>query len=166
MKSIRNVLTGTLLAGGALLTAATSYSIATAADAPTTPAATAPSDGHHWHHHRGFWHVYGKLGLTDAQKESIKAIFTAAKPQMTTLRQQAQANRLKLLQTNPGQSNYSAVVAEVAQSNAALSTQRATQMAELHAQIYNSVLTAPQKAQLATLQAQMAAKITARDSAH
>jgi periplasmic protein CpxP/Spy len=165
MTSIRNVLAGTLLAGGALLTAATSYSIASAADEATSPdAATTPS-GPHWHRHGGGpWHMYGKLGLTTDQQASLKAIMTAAKPQMKSLHQQMQANHLKLMQTKPDDPNYANVVAEVAQSNASLTSQRTSQASELRAQMY-AVLTPAQKTQLATLEAQWAAKAAARTEA-
>jgi protein CpxP len=165
MTSIRNVLTGTLLAGGALLTAASSFSIASAADESTTPAATTAPSGPHWHHHGGgLWHIYSKLGLTSEQQASIKAIMTAAKPQMKSMHQQMQANHLKLMQTKPDDPNYANVVAEVAQSNASLTSQRTNQQSELRAQIY-AVLTPAQKTQLTTLEAQWAAKAAARTPA-
>ncbi len=80
MKSIRKVLAGSF-AVGALLAAATSFSVASAQDG-STAATTEPSGphGHGGHHHGGPWHIYGKLGLTPEQKASIKAIFAAAKP--------------------------------------------------------------------------------------
>jgi periplasmic protein CpxP/Spy len=149
MKSIRNVVAGTLLAGGGLLTAAASLSIATA---QTTPAATAPAGPHGG----GPGRMYSKLGLTAEQQSQIKAIFTAAKPQMKSLHQQAQANHLKLIQTKPDDPNYGTVSTEVAQADATLASQRSTQRAELRAQVY-AVLTPTQRTQLATLEAQWAA---------
>jgi Spy/CpxP family protein refolding chaperone len=154
MKSIRNVLAVTLLAGGALLTAATSFSIANAADDTAPPPASgAPGPGPHGF---GPWRIYGKLGLPAEQQASIKAIFTAAKPQMKSLHEQLRANHLKLMQNKPDDPNYATVVAEVAQTNATLASQRTTQGAELKAQVY-ALLTAPQKTQLAALEAQWAA---------
>jgi Spy/CpxP family protein refolding chaperone len=166
MKSIRKVLFGTLLAGGAALAVAGGFSIA---DAQTTSTATTTppgGQGGHWGHHRhgGMWHLYSQLGLTAEQKASIKSIFQAAKPQLQTLHQQAQANHLKLQQATPGGANYSATVAEVAQENATLASQRTTQSEEIRTQIY-AVLTPTQKTQLATLQAQWAAKAAARQAA-
>src|SRR5450631_626748 len=76
MKSIRNLLLATLLAAGAMLTAATGTSIA-AADAT-----------HEWHHHGGPWHLLGKLGLDATQKQQIKDIMAAAMPQMKSLHEQ------------------------------------------------------------------------------
>jgi Spy/CpxP family protein refolding chaperone len=160
MKSIRNVVAGTLLAGGALLTAATSISIATAQTTTATAATTTPpSGGGGWHghgRHGGPWRILHKLGLSEEQKASVKGFLTAAQPQMKTLHEQERANHLKLQQTAPDSANYSTVVAEVAQSNATLSSQRTTQGAQLWSQIYG-VLTPTQKTQLATLQAQWAA---------
>ncbi len=110
--------------------------------------------------------MYGKLGLTPEQKTAVKAIMDAAKPQMKTLHTQAEANRLKLMQTSPADSSYATVVAEVAKSDAALASQRATQAAELRAEVYNTVLTPEQRTQLAALQLQWAAKIAAREAEH
>jgi Spy/CpxP family protein refolding chaperone len=160
---------GVVVTGGALLAAAAGFPVARAADEAATAGAAAPapaSPKDQWHRHgRGPWHMYSKLGLTADQKTAIKSIMNAERPEMEALHQQMQANRLKLLQTNPGESNYASVVAEVAQSNAALMTQHATQNAAVQTKIYTTVLTAEQKAQLATLQQEWAAKIAARQAA-
>jgi Spy/CpxP family protein refolding chaperone len=164
MKSIRNVLFGTLVAGGAVLATVGGLSIASAQEATTAATTNTGPGGHFHHHHGGMWHEYSKLGLTDDQKASMKAIFTAAKPQMQTMHQQMQANHLKLMQTKPDDPNYQTVVAEVAQSEATLASQRSTQRSQLRAQLYG-VLTPTQKTQLATQQAQWAARAAARQSA-
>ena len=164
MKSIRNVLFGTLVAGGAVLATVGGLSIASAQEATTAATTNTGPGGHFHHHHGGMWHEYSKLGLTDDQKASMKAIFTAAKPQMQTMHQQMQANHLKLMQTKPDDPNYQTVVAEVAQSEATLASQRSTQHSQLRAQLYG-VLTPAQKTQLATQQAQWAARAAARQSA-
>jgi periplasmic protein CpxP/Spy len=156
MKSIRSVVAGTLLAGGAILATATSLSIATAqTTTATTPAAAAPS-GPHGPHGFGPGRMFKKLGLTPEQQAQIKAIFTAAQPQMKSMHEQMRANHLKLMQTKPDDPNYGNVAAEVAQSNATLASQRTTQGAALRTQMY-AVLTPAQKTQLATLEAQWAA---------
>jgi protein CpxP len=163
MKSIRNLLAGSLLAGGALLTAAAGVSLASAADEATTTPAPTEGGGHgpgpHGPGHHGFGpgRIFSKLGLTAEQKQSIKAIFTAAKPQMKTLHEQMHANHLKLMQTKPDDPNYANVVAEVAQSNATLASQRTTQGSQLRAQMY-AVLTPAQKSQLAALEAKWQAE--------
>jgi protein CpxP len=158
MKSIRNMLTATLLTAGAVLTAAAGMSIASA---QTTTGATAtppagPSGHHGWGHHRGPWHLLSKLGLSDAQKAQVKTIMTAARPEMQSLHEQMHANMQKLQQTQPTDANYSTIAAQVSQTHGSLSAQMMTQQANIRAQIYK-VLTPAQQTQLATLQAQMAA---------
>jgi Spy/CpxP family protein refolding chaperone len=93
--------------------------------------------------------------LSAEQQASIKSIMTAAKPQMKSMHDQMRANHLKLMQTTPDDPNYGNVVAEVAQSNAALASQRTARAAELRTQMY-AVLTPAQKTQLTALEAQWA----------
>lgn len=159
MKSIRNVSAAGLLAGAVLIAAAAGFSPANAADdaTATAPAATPGPHGHGWRHHGwGPGRMYSKLGLSAEQKESIKAIMTAARPQMQSMHAQAKANHLKMMQTTPDDPNYATVVAAVAETNAALASQRTTQMSEINAKIY-ALLTQPQKTQLAVLEAEWAA---------
>ncbi len=152
MRSIYTVLAGTLLAGGVLLGTAAGFSSASAAD---DASALSPPAGHGPH---GFGpeRIFGKLGLSAEQQASIKSIFAAAKPQMKNLREQVRSNHLKLIQTKPDDPSYGNRVAEVAQSNAALASQRTTQGAELRTQLY-AVLTPAQKTQFAALEYQWAA---------
>ena len=63
MISIRNLLAGSLLAAGALVTAATSISLATAADDTATTTTPPPPGPHGWHHH-GAGHLLSKLNLS------------------------------------------------------------------------------------------------------
>ena len=163
MKSIRNLLTATLLTTGAVMTAAAGLSIASAQTTTTTPPA-GPSGHHGWHHHRGPWHLLSKLGLSDAQKTQIKSIMTAAKPEMQSLHQQMRANMQKLEQTQPSDANYSTIASQVSQTHGSLSAQMMTQRTNVRAQIYK-VLTPAQQTQLATLQAQMAARWQSREAA-
>lgn len=158
MKSIRNVLMASLLASGTLLTAAAGISMAGAADdASVTPPPPGPGAGPHGWHHHGPWHLLGKLGLSAAQQASIKAIMTAAHPQMQSLHEQMHANMLKLHQTQPTDPNYSSIAAQVSQTHGSLSAQMMTQQAEVRAQVFK-VLTPAQQTQLAALEAQMQAR--------
>lgn len=165
MNSIRNLLAGTVLATGALLTAGAGMAIAGAVD-EAPPAAGAPREHgpgeHGWHHHGGPMHVYEKLGLSDAQKAQIKTIMQAAGPQMKTLHQQMRDNELKLHQVQPTDSNYDAVVSEVSQANGTLHGQMAVQMAGVRKEIFTKVLTASQQTQLQQLEAQMQARMQER----
>jgi Spy/CpxP family protein refolding chaperone len=158
MKSIRNLLAGTALAAGALLGAGTIVSIATAADATTPAPSTAPPDGHGWHHHRhGPGFLYSKLGLTDAQKASIKTIMQTNGPQLRALHEQLRANSLKLQQTQPNDPNYSNVVSQTAAANAAVHQQVDTLQATIRQEIF-ATLTPTQQTQLQELQAQAEAR--------
>lgn len=154
MSSIRKVLAGSALAGAALFAVSAGFRVANAADtaAATAPAATPTPGAHGW----GPGRIYSKLNLTSEQQASIKAIMTAAKPQMQSLHAQMKANHQKMQSTTPDDPNYASVVAEVAQTNATLASQRTTQMSQIRAQIY-ALLTPAQKTQLATLEAQWAA---------
>jgi len=158
MKSIRNLVTATLLTTGAVMTAAAGLSIASAQTTTTTTTPPAAPSGHHgWHHHRGPWHLLSKLDLSDAQKAQIKSIMTAAKPEMQSLHQQMRTNMQRLEQTQPSDANYSTIASQVSQTHGSLSAQMMTQRTNVRAQIYK-VLTPAQQTQLATLQAQMAAR--------
>jgi Spy/CpxP family protein refolding chaperone len=140
------------------MTAAAGLSIASAQTTTTTTTPIEPTGGHPgWHHHRGPWHLLGKLGLSDAQKTQIKSILTAAKPEMQSLHQQMRANMEKLQQTQPTDANYSTIASQVSQTHGSLSAQMLTQRATIRAQIYK-VLTPAQQTQLVTLEAQMAAR--------
>ena len=167
MKPMRKIFAELLMSGGVVLTAMSALSTAACADdaAAATTAAGAPAAGtpgvgpHGWGHGPGGdgpGHFYSQLGLSAEQQASIKSIVTAAKPQMRSMHDQMRANHLKLTQTKPDDPNYGNVVAEVAQSNAALASQRTAQMAELRTQMY-AVLTPAQKTQLTALEAQWAA---------
>jgi protein CpxP len=155
MKSIRNVLTATLLAAGAVLTAATGMSIAGAAEEAAAPQTPPPAGTHGWHH--GPWHLLGKLDLSAAQKQQIKDIMTTAHPQLQSLHEQMHANSLKLQQTKPTDPNYASIAAAVSQTHGSLSAQMMTQHSEIRAQVFK-VLTPAQQTQLAALEAERQAK--------
>jgi len=163
MKSIRNLLTATLLTAGAVLTAAFSLSIASAADETATGQPPGPGGWrHHGHHGWGLGHLYHQLGLTTTQQASIKTILTNAGPQLKSLHQQIRANQQKLWQTQPNASNYTSIVAEVSQANGALDAQLISERANISAQIFNGVLTGPQQTQLIALEAKIQAARAAR----
>ena len=164
MKSIRNLVTATLLTTGAVMTAAAGLSIASAQTTTTTTATppTGPSEHHEWHH-RGPWHLLRKLGLSDAQKAQVKSIMTAARPEMQSVRQQMRANMQKLQQTQPTDANYTSIVSQVSQAQGSLFAQMMTQRANIRAQIYK-VLTPAQQTQLTALQAQITARRQSREA--
>ena len=152
MKAIRNVLTASLLMAGAVLTAAAAMSVASAAE---QAAATQPPPGAEERNHRP-WHLLGKLDLSAAQKQQIKDILDAARPQMRSLHQQLQANALILRQTQPTDPNYANIASQASQTHGSLTAQMMAQRAEMRAQVFK-VLTPAQQTQLAALEAQMPA---------
>jgi periplasmic protein CpxP/Spy len=155
MKSIRNSLLAALAAAGVVLTAASAgMSVASAADDAATT--QSPSGHHEGHRHGGEMRLLRKLDLNAAQKEQIKAIMTAARPQMQSLHEQMQANSAKLRQTPPTDPNYAGVASQVSQTHGSLSAQMMTRRADIRAQVFK-VLTPAQQGQLATLEAQMQA---------
>ncbi|MHB8719855.1 MAG: Spy/CpxP family protein refolding chaperone [Steroidobacteraceae bacterium] len=155
MKSIRKVLTATLLAAGAALAAATGMSIAGAAEQAVAPPPPGP---HGWHH--GPWHLLAKLDLNAAQKLEIKDIMTTAHPQLQSLREQMRANSLKLQQTKPTDPNYANIAAAASQTHGSLSAQMMSQRSEIRAQVFK-VLTPAQQTQLAALEAEAQANMQA-----
>jgi Spy/CpxP family protein refolding chaperone len=117
---------------------------------------------HGWRHHghergehgRGPMMMFGRLGLSDAQRESMKSIMTANRTALENMHQQSQANSLKLRQAKPDDPHYASIVASVSQANGSLLTQQITLEANTRAKIYG-VLTPAQKKQLADSEAKM-----------
>jgi protein CpxP len=113
--------------------------------------------GGHGHHHGGQMMALKKLNLTDAQRASIKQIFQSSFAQNKTQRTALHQQRSAFESMTPDQVGYTAAASRLAQSEAAATQVRVQQQANIRAQIY-AVLTAPQKAQLATLKAQQDAR--------
>jgi len=151
MKSIRNSLTATLAAGALL--AATGMSFAGAADDAAATQPPPPPGMPGWHHQGGPWRLLGKLDLSAAQKQQVKEIVTAARPQMKSLRDEMQANSQKLWQTQPSDPGYAGIVSQVSQMHGSLAAQMMAQRADLRAQVFK-VLTPAQQTQLAALEAE------------
>lgn len=126
-----------------------------------TPFAFAQQSGHAWHGHHGMamgGHMYKQLNLSDTQRTQIKQMMqqgrAQAKPQMHALRQARQAFEA----ATPGTATYQTAASNMAEAEADAARTRATQRADLRAQIYQ-VLTPEQRSQLASLQAQRQARI-------
>jgi Spy/CpxP family protein refolding chaperone len=129
-----------------------------------TPFAFAQQAGHAWHGHHGMamgGHMYSKLGLSDAQRTQIKQMtrrdFAQSKPQRQALRRARQAYE----SATPGTAAYQTAVSNMAEAEADAARSRATNRANLRAQIYQ-LLTPAQRTQLANLQAQRQARIQQR----
>ena len=153
MKAMSRVMAGGLLACMAMVVAA-GPTAGAGADAPGAPA-DAPS-AHGWHHHHGdVAAMFHRLGLTDAQRASMKSILQAARPAIKDLHEQMRANFKLLQQTTPDDSNYAQLVARVGQENGALTTQLINARSKVFSQCY-ALLAPDQKTHLAELQAKRA----------
>ena len=89
-----------------------------------------------------------RLGLDDTQRETVRNIMDAAKPEFQALREKAQANRNTLTSLDAG----SAEVQNIAISNGELATEATLLFARVRGEI-NAVLTEEQRAELAELKA-------------
>ena len=134
--------------------------ILASAVAVTTFAATAQTAGQHggWHSHgHGQLMALNKLNLTDAQRASVKQIMQTSFAQNKTQRQALGQQRSAFESMTPDQVGYQAAAASLAQAEGTAAQARVQQRAAITAQVY-AVLTAPQKAQLATFKAQQLAR--------
>ncbi len=100
--------------------------------------------------------MFRELGLTGAQRQSVRAIMAGVRPEFRKLHEQMRVNSTKLGELTPDDRNYPAVAADVARENGALFTQFTEQKAELRAKMY-AVLTPAQKKLLAQRRAEMRA---------
>jgi Spy/CpxP family protein refolding chaperone len=169
---------GTLIAGGLLTCLAVVVAAGPAAAQADAPgAASAEQHEHAWDrgddgdldrggehgwHHRGWDHGHGgivamfhELGLTEAQRTTMKSILEGAKPALHGLHDQLQANSQLLWQTPPDDKSYAQVVAKVSQENGALLTKLISQHSAVYAKCY-AQLAPIQKTRLAELQAEHA----------
>ncbi len=100
--------------------------------------------GGHRHGHMGY--LAKQLNLTDAQKAQIKTMMQAQRATLRPLMQQMAQNRLAMLNATASGAFDQAKVQAIATQQSQITAQLAVQKASLHSQIYNTVLTADQKA--------------------
>jgi len=114
-------------------------------------------EGHH-HHGPGMLGPMGlllhKLDLSDAQRSQIKSIMSSEKSEFEALRASTAANHEALAKTPPTDAAYDGLI-QTAQSNA---SNHVALLAKTWKQIYTTVLTPEQKAQIPTLVAQAEAR--------
>ncbi len=95
-----------------------------------------------------------ELGLSAEQRQTIKGLFEAARPQVQAMRDSMRSNADKLRGTMPDDPNYATVVAQVSQAAGELASRMVTEGSQLRSQVYG-VLTKDQKAKLPQIEAQM-----------
>jgi len=146
-----------------LLAAAVAAALGTAApvfaqDAPPAPMAAQHCDHHGhqgWKHHRGMKMMRNlhQLDLSDAQKQSIHTAFKSSRAGMRTQFEGLMQQRRAFETAVPGTLTFNTAYGSYAQAAAVVAQARVKAEADLRVQIYN-LLTEPQRAKLATLQAQ------------
>jgi len=95
-------------------------------------------------HPRMFERMASELGLSDAQRQSIRGLYESARPAMQQRREQARANAELLRKTEPGDKDYQAVVARVSRTAGELAAAAISDGAQLRAQVWG-VLTPEQR---------------------
>ena len=111
----------------------------------------------HRHGHMGY--LAKQLDLTDAQKAQIKTMMQAQRTTLRPLMQQMAENRLAMLNATASGAFDQAKVTALANQQAQLMAQLSVQKTQLHSQIYNTVLTADQKAKADQLRQNQIARI-------
>ena len=106
-----------------------------------------------------------QLGLSSEQRQSIKGIMDAARPQMQTLHESMRTNAEKLRSVQPDDANYATVVQQVSQAAGELASRMVTEGSQLRTQVYN-VLNKEQKQKLPQVQAQMQEQARERFQRH
>jgi Spy/CpxP family protein refolding chaperone len=98
-----------------------------------------------------------ELALSPEQRQTIRGFFSSAQPGFQKLHEQMRANTKLMLDTQPDDPKYQAVVQQVSQSSAELAQQMVLQSSQLRTQVYG-VLTPEQKTKLKTKQTEMQAR--------
>lgn len=88
-----------------------------------------------------------ELGLSDAQKQTIKGLFESSRPDMERMGQQARDNAELLRSTKPDSPDYKAAVARASRTAGELASEAVNHAANLRAQVWN-VLTPEQRVKL------------------
>lgn len=104
-------------------------------------------------HPRMFERMAGELGLSEAQRQSIRGLFESARPAMEQRRAQMRTNAELMRRTQPGDRDYQAVVERVSRSAGELAASAVSDAAQLRAQVW-AVLTPEQRTRLQQLQEQ------------
>ena len=92
-------------------------------------------------------HMADHLDLDDAQRDSVRNIFEAAKPEIEALRDKARANREALEALETSSAAYSAELNNIAISNGELATEATLLFTRIRAEVH-AVLTDEQIAKL------------------
>ncbi|MDQ3635587.1 MAG: Spy/CpxP family protein refolding chaperone [Acidobacteriota bacterium] len=109
----------------------------------------------------GIGHMFRMLDLTDAQKEQMKTIRQTSRENTKSLREQMKSNRQQLQQLTENGTFDEGAVTAIAGQQGQLHAQMTVAKLRVRSQMYN-VLTADQKAKLATIKAEFKKKMEER----
>jgi periplasmic protein CpxP/Spy len=98
----------------------------------------------HRHGHMGF--MAKELGLTDGQKQQVKTLMESQRTATRPLMLQMAQNRAAMITATAGGAFDQAKVQALATQQSQIMAQFMVQKANLHSQIYNTILTPEQKA--------------------
>ena len=151
---IRSTLLAALLACSSLAFAATPQQTA-----PSGSSATAPRA-----HQQRQPNLFDQLGLTDAQRTSVRQLmqqnFQQARPEMQTLGQK----RMAFENATPGTSQFQSAANDLAQAESTAAHAQVLRQADLRTKIYN-LLTSEQRTKLASLVKQRQQEMQAQRAA-
>jgi Spy/CpxP family protein refolding chaperone len=105
-----------------------------------------------------------QIGLTDAQKDQIKTIAATHKDDWKALADRARASHMALDDAITADTVDEALIRQKSADASAVEADMAVARAHVHAEVLQ-ILTADQKAQLKTLQAEMKKRMSARQDA-
>ena len=108
-------------------------------------------------------HMADHLDLDDTQRENVRSILDAAKPEIDALREQARANREALEALDPGDPAYSTELNDLAVSNGRLASDGTLLFARIRTEVH-AVLTEEQLGKLARSKERMRSAIERRAS--
>ena len=157
--------------GAAVLLTATAARFALAADHSPPPPPAPPGEHGPMHrpdHGPGMMpglgeammieHMADKLGLSPEQREAVHKALEDARPGFESLHEQMRQDVEKLARTRPDDPGYQALVASASQSASQTAGQIVLQASQLRSRVFGT-LTAPQRDQLAKLEAEHLARM-------
>lgn len=137
------------------------------AQMPPPPGSAGP--GAHARHHRGDGAMAGRmaaeLGLSDEQKQKLRALRESARPEGRELAERLRASQQKLRALSPDDPAWNASVEEASRIAAEAATRRVREGARMRAEMWR-ILTPEQRTQFAALEAKREERMKDRMEKH
>ena len=133
-----------------------------------------PRDGRHGGMHMGGMHMDGmgmhprmlermadELGLSDAQRQTIRGLYESARPAMQANREQLRQSAAQLRDVEPGSKDYQSTVERASRTAGELASRAVSDAAQLRAQVW-AVLTPEQRVKAKQMRETMRERMTKR----